>query len=310
MKRILLFALIAVLLPMFVVAQNKKVALLQTLNGDKSVQVKGIEMNMVRGELRKAISNQPGYQAFTRTDIDQLMREHGFQNSGMVSDAQRKKLGEMSGADYICVSTLTKSESQFYLEAYLIEVETGEISNPASQFGMLEGNTYTNLFQLCQDLAKELITDVGGSSNSTVSSRQSAEQGYVDLGLPSGTLWKAANENGYYDFETAVKIFGSSLPTKEQWEELISCCALKATENGNKLTGDNGNYIILPFEGGRDCSGRVWDVGTNGQYWSSTPVFGKSDYDYAWYYFSWSGGARITNKYACRGYSVRLVHNP
>ena len=163
MKRLLIIAIM--LLPLAVMAQSKKVALLQTLNGDKSIQVKGIEMNMVRGELRKAISNQSGYQAFTRTDIDQLMREHGFQNSGMVSDAQRKKLGEMSGADYICVSTLTKSESQFYLEAYLIDVETGEISNPASQFGVLQGNTYTNLFQLCVDLAKELITDVGGSSS-------------------------------------------------------------------------------------------------------------------------------------------------
>ena len=148
-------------------AQTKKVALLETLNGDKSVQVKGIEMNMVRGELRKAISNQNGFQAFTRTDIDQLMKEHDFQNSGMVSDAQRKRLGEMSGADYICVSTLTKSNTQFYLEAYLIDVETGEISNPATQFGMLKDETYSNLFQLCQDLSQELIGNVGFSSGAS-----------------------------------------------------------------------------------------------------------------------------------------------
>ncbi len=162
MRRLLFFAA-ALLLPFIVMSQPKKIALLETLNGDKSVQVKGIEMNMVRGELRKAVSNQAGFQAFTRTDIDQLMKEHGFQKSGMVSDAQRKKLGEMSGADYICVSTLTKSNTQFYLEAYLIEVETGEISNPATQYGMLKDGTYANLFQLCQDLAQELIGYVGGS---------------------------------------------------------------------------------------------------------------------------------------------------
>ena len=178
MRRYLFIAFL--LLPLFVTAQNKKVALLQTLNGDKSIQVKGIEMNMVRGELRKAISNQAGFQAFTRTDIDQLMKEHGFQGSGMVSDAQRKRLGEMSGADYICVSTLTKSNTQFYLEAYLIEVETGEISNPASQFGVLQGNTYANLFQLCQDLAKELISDVGGLSNTDAPAREPTDQGSVE----------------------------------------------------------------------------------------------------------------------------------
>lgn len=144
-----------------VMAQStKKVALLETLNGDKRVQVEGIEMNMVRGELRKAISLQDGYRAFTRTDIDQLMKEYGFQNSGMVSDDQRKRLGDMSGADYICVSTLTKNSTQFYLEAYLIEVSTGEISNPATQFVILKDGTYADLFQLCQNLAKELIGDL------------------------------------------------------------------------------------------------------------------------------------------------------
>ena len=147
-------------------AQQKNVALLEPLNGDNKVPIIGIEKNMVRGELRKAISNQYGYKAFTRTDIDQLMKEYGFQNSGMVSDAQRKKLGEMSGADYICVSTLTKSNTQFYLEAFLIDVVTGEISNPATQYGILKDGTYADLFQLCQDLAQELIGYVGGASYS------------------------------------------------------------------------------------------------------------------------------------------------
>ena len=147
------------LLMVFSITLNaqKKVALLETLNGDKSVAVKGIEMNMVRGELRKAITNQAGYQAFTRTDIDQLMKEHNFQSSGMVTDSQRKRVGEMSGADYICVSTLTKSNYEFYLEAYLIDIESGEISNPSSQYGMLKDGTYANLYQICQDLAQELI---------------------------------------------------------------------------------------------------------------------------------------------------------
>ena len=165
------FILAFAVLPLFMVAQNneKKIALLETLNGDKNVKVEGIEMNMVRGELRKAITNQYGYRAFTRTDIDQLMKEYNFQNSGMVSDAARKKVGDMSEADYICVSTLTKSNTQFYLEAYLIEVESGEISNPASQYGMLKDGTYANLFQLCQDLAQELIGSVNYSGSGSYS---------------------------------------------------------------------------------------------------------------------------------------------
>ena len=49
-------------------------------------------------------------------------------------------------------------------------------------------------------------------------------QGWVDLGLPSGTLWKDTNEEGFYTFSKAVDKFGSSLPTKQQFDELIKSC--------------------------------------------------------------------------------------
>lgn len=292
------------MLPSFLLAQNKKVALLETLNGDKSIQVKGIEMNMVRGELRKAISNQAGFQAFTRTDIDQLMKEHGFQNSGMVSDAQRKRLGEMSGADYICVSTLTKSDSQFYLEAYLIEVETGEISNPASQYGMLEGNTYANLFQLCQDLSKELTSYVGGSSSASPT-QSPTPKGYVDLGLPSGTLWKAINE-GMYDWDTAMRMYGDKIPSQGQWEELKDYCKWTWNGNGFKVTGPNGNSIVLPAAGCRRCDGFMLNVGSDGSYWSSTSCGSEE----AWGLGFYSGGVHVIVYNRCEGRSVRLVQAP
>ena len=159
MKRTFIITVL-LMLSALVMAQTYKVALLETLNGDKAVAVKGIEMNMVRGELRKAITNQSGYQAFTRTDIDQLMAEHNFQNSGLVDDSQIKRLGEMSSADYICVSTLTKSDTEFYLEAYLIDVETGEISNTVTQYGVLEGGSLANLYVLCKLLSNEMIGNV------------------------------------------------------------------------------------------------------------------------------------------------------
>ena len=48
-------------------------------------------------------------------------------------------------------------------------------------------------------------------------------QGYVDLGLPSGTLWRNANEGGndaHYTYDEAIRIYGHNLPTKQQIEEL------------------------------------------------------------------------------------------
>lgn len=168
MKKTLIITAL-MMLSAFVTAQDAmKVALLETRLGDGSTTASGMEKAMVRGELRKAIAKEEGYEAFTRTDIDQIMSEQGFQRTGMVSEEQIKQLGEMSGADYICISTLTKSNEEFYLEAYLINVETAQISNPASQYGELTGGKLANMFPVCQALAQELIGAIQPNSNQKI----------------------------------------------------------------------------------------------------------------------------------------------
>ena len=135
---------------------QKKVALLEPRSAEGSESIAAMEKAMIRGEMRKALIQMDGYEAFSRTDIDQVMNEQGFQRSGIVSDKDIHRLGEMSGADYICVTTITKSSTEFYLEAYLIDVETGKISSPASQYGELVNGKFSNLLPVCQWLASEL----------------------------------------------------------------------------------------------------------------------------------------------------------
>ena len=49
---------------------------------------------------------------------------------------------------------------------------------------------------------------------------------YVDLGLPSGTLWSTDYEkqDGKYLYLPYMKARQMNLPTKEQWEELLELC--------------------------------------------------------------------------------------
>ena len=81
--------------------------------------------------------------------------------------------------------------------------------------------------------------------------------GYTDLGLPSGTIWKNFNATGFYTYDEAVSQFDDRLPTKEQWEELKAECQWSWNGSGYKVTGPNGNSIVLPASGYRYCDGSV-----------------------------------------------------
>ncbi|MBO7134104.1 MAG: hypothetical protein J6W06_08105 [Bacteroidales bacterium] len=132
-------------------------------------------------------------------------------------------------------------------------------------------------------------------------------QGYVDLGLPSGTLWKNKNEDGgFYTYEQAVSKFGSKLPTKEQLEELKNSCTWTWTGSGYKVVGPSGASIVLPAAGYRDCRGTVDLVGSGGRYWSSTPK--GSDNAWCLIFKSNGVGFDILND-RCYGRSVRLVQD-
>lgn len=128
-------------------------------------------------------------------------------------------------------------------------------------------------------------------------------QDYVDLGLPSGTLWKRQNESGFYTYEEALNRFGNKLPEKHHYDELQNECTwIWIDDYGYKVVGPNGNSITLPAAGYRYCDGDVSGVGS-GYYWSSTP--GGSDY--AWYFKFDSSGVVMFVYFRCGGLSVRLV---
>lgn len=155
MKPSMLFACILVF-NLNVFAQVKNVAMLEpvAVTDDVSVIVK----RMIRGELTKSISKEDGFNAFTREDIDKMLKEHNFQESGMVNDEQRLKLGEMTGADYICISKVTKDGDSYYLEAFLIHCETGKIENPATSY--VEGGI-GSVNKGCQQMANEMVGRTG-----------------------------------------------------------------------------------------------------------------------------------------------------
>jgi len=137
-------------------------------------------------------------------------------------------------------------------------------------------------------------------------------QEYVDLGLPSGTMWKDRNEVELYTYDAAMAEFGNSLPSYKQIEELIEKCEWEWNDkrnDGYTVTGPNGKSIFFPvIRKTRDCNGEWYENllgGTvpGGSFWSSM----KEGNGNAWTLrFTWNG-KDVAESQRCNWIGVRLV---
>lgn len=278
MKKLIIF--VFCMLSIVASADDVTVALLEPLTVPGSTECTPMEISMVRGELRKAFARQSGFQPLARMDVDAMLKEQGFQRSGVVDDKQIKEIGKMTSAQYICVSKITKYKTQLYIESYLVDVETGGYGLTATQYVNVRDEDYSTLSTACLEMAQEMVSGLGGKIKSSDVSYDKAKQmeeyreEYVDLGLPSGTLWKAENEDcGLITYDQAYNFYGSSLPTKEQWEELIKHCIWIKNKDDNTsytIKGRNGKSIFLPSSlYGFICHNNLFGPKA-GHYWSST----------------------------------------
>lgn len=128
-------------------------------------------------------------------------------------------------------------------------------------------------------------------------------QNYVDLGLPSGTLWKSSNEQGLYTYPSAQYYFRKSLPNRAQVEELLYNCTWKWTGKGYKVTGPNQNSIYFPFDGYKDCDENLMSYGSAAFIWT----LDNAGPNFAYLCVFSENQREILEESNCWGCSVRLV---
>ena len=296
-------------------ADAKKVAVYVTRTGNKDIDI------ILGDQLVAGFATSGRYLAIERTQgfLNQLSKEQAYQQTGAVDDSDLMRLGKQFGVQYVCVAKTSQLFGDYYIASRLIDVEHGEVVNSYKKDAVQLGSSQ-QVVTVAKEIASKL-SDKTIAEQLKEAARQAElarqrearrlellSQGLVDLGLPSGTLWKNANEGGdyaRYTYDEAVSRFGNKLPTEQQLEELKNKCTWTWTGNGYKVTGPNGNYITLPAAGCRYCNGYVGGVGTNGGYWSSTPT----DSGNAWSLLFNKGGVTMGGEYRCYGYSVRLVQN-
>lgn len=121
----------------------------QTASGD----VTHIQKNVLRAKLSEYIATKQGFQVVTR-EINEISSELAFQLGGMVNEADRKKLGMLSGVDFICISKITEEDGYLLIEAQLVSVETGKVEKPVNKLFV---KSIPNLEKAAIELAEKLV---------------------------------------------------------------------------------------------------------------------------------------------------------
>ena len=151
----------------------KRVAILETV--DKENKVSYANKLILRASLSKAITQTEGYEAYDRTDVDAIMSEQDFQRTGMVSNDQIKRLGEMTGANYILVAEAAQLDDKktMFITAKLLDVETARTI--MTDYVMM-GTTADAIQEGCTVLSEKLFSNTTKSTPSKVAANTSVSQ--------------------------------------------------------------------------------------------------------------------------------------
>lgn len=123
MKKLLVILLSAVALTAMAQNEVKKVAILPVV--DENNSIKEYVKFMLREDIADAINKTPGYIVLERVDLSKVLDEQKFQRTGNVSDEEIKKLGVMSGAQYVLIANAVPVDNQnILISAKIVNVET------------------------------------------------------------------------------------------------------------------------------------------------------------------------------------------
>ena len=173
----------------------RKVAIMEIVDRANEIS-EGVKF-IIRSNIAKTVTATPGYEGYDRVDISSIMSEHNFQRTGLVSDTDIKRLGEITGAQYILIAEVARISSEMlYLTAKILNVETAKIERTAN---LQSGISFTELQETSISLAK----DVFGWQTSK------GENGYlfVDNMSESDLLWNAERMYEQGNYTEAIELY-------------------------------------------------------------------------------------------------------
>lgn len=109
---------------------KKRLAILECVDSDGDQTELGIE---VTSALQSRMFNPDRFALLERDQIESMLEEYTFNNSGMVEEVSASELGKLLGAEIVVVSSYTEEyddeweEIRYRISARIVNLETGEI---------------------------------------------------------------------------------------------------------------------------------------------------------------------------------------
>lgn len=159
LKRLLLT--VVVLISSIMMYAQIKVAILPA--ADKTGEIKyGLKL-LLTSSITSAISMTEGYEAYDRIDLSSVLDEQSFQRTGMVSDTEIHKIGEMTGASFVLITEAAYiDDSHVIATAKIVNVESAKIENSA--VGMMDLGNSERLLNDCKVLTDKLLKGTSDTS--------------------------------------------------------------------------------------------------------------------------------------------------
>ena len=262
-RRILiLLLLIATAFPFQMLAQDTKVAVWGPSVKQGSENVEAIELSIINSRFRDAVSAMSGIELISRTDVDNILGELQFQQNGMVSEDDKKLLGQMKGVDIIVSLLVAKGFGYVNIESSFIDVEKAKVIG-RTQSVLAEANNPVDLVDKCVELAGKLTGVASSSSGASYPSRSSLSNGGTAITFPVGNLnfkmifvkggtFQMGNYSGDDDDEKPVHsvtvsnfYMGEFEVTQALWQEVMGSTVYQQRDKANTswpMCGVGANY--------------------------------------------------------------------
>ncbi|HXK49919.1 MAG TPA: CsgG/HfaB family protein [Clostridiales bacterium] len=107
------------------------------------------------------LGEKPNIGLVEREKLAKIIEELSLNNSGLVSDTEQVKIGELTGAEFVITGSITFINSSFMINSKVLEVKTGRIVSTQS----VKGGNKEKIFDCVDDLAGKIYTDINTASN-------------------------------------------------------------------------------------------------------------------------------------------------